>query len=128
MLTEVMQFYGLKRGFHGAGYFETDHHRQLAKDIRSAIYMGRLIAVTGIVATMPYIALQLVGIQVVVGALGISGTGIAADRQNVTTEGGEVERQRAVEIDLNAMSGIEMALVSKVVGKIERSGHRPHGV
>src|SRR5271165_1185613 len=29
--------------------------------------------------TMPYIALQLVGIQVVVGALGISGTGLAAD-------------------------------------------------
>jgi len=51
MLTEVMQFYGLKRGFHGAGYFETDHHRQLAKDIRSAIYMGRLIAVTGIVGS-----------------------------------------------------------------------------
>ena len=34
------------------------------------------VAVTGIVATMPYIALQLVGIQVVVGALGISGDGI----------------------------------------------------
>jgi SSS family solute:Na+ symporter len=31
------------------------------------------IAVTGIVATMPYIALQLVGMQVVIGALGIPG-------------------------------------------------------
>jgi len=31
------------------------------------------------VATMPYIALQLVGLQVVIGALGISGTGLAAD-------------------------------------------------
>src|SRR5262249_49186083 len=28
---------------------------------------------------MPYIALQLVGVQVVIGALGISGTGLAAD-------------------------------------------------
>ena len=37
------------------------------------------VAATGIVATMPYIALQLVGIQVVIGALGISGTGLAAD-------------------------------------------------
>src|ERR1700683_1564270 len=37
------------------------------------------VTVTGIVATMPYIALQLVGIQVVIGALGISGTGLAAD-------------------------------------------------
>jgi len=37
------------------------------------------VTITGIVATMPYIALQLVGIQVVVGALGVSGTGPAAD-------------------------------------------------
>jgi SSS family solute:Na+ symporter len=42
-------------------------------------WLALAIALTGIVATMPYIALQLVGIQVVVGALGISGTGIAAD-------------------------------------------------
>jgi hypothetical protein len=37
------------------------------------------VAITGIVATMPCIALQLVGIQVVLGALGISGTGVVAD-------------------------------------------------
>jgi SSS family solute:Na+ symporter len=37
------------------------------------------IAVTGILATMPYIALQLVGIQVVLGAMGLQGTGVMAD-------------------------------------------------
>ena len=37
------------------------------------------VAFTGILAVMPYIALQLVGIQVVIGALGISGTGLTAD-------------------------------------------------
>jgi len=42
-------------------------------------WLALAIAITGIVATMPYIALQLVGIQVVIGALGISGTGLAAD-------------------------------------------------
>ena len=42
-------------------------------------WLALAIAVTGIVATMPYIALQLLGIQVVVGALGISGTGFFAD-------------------------------------------------
>jgi SSS family solute:Na+ symporter len=35
--------------------------------------LGLLIALTGLLATMPYIALQLVGMQVVLGALGISG-------------------------------------------------------
>jgi SSS family solute:Na+ symporter len=37
------------------------------------------VAVTGIFATMPYIALQLVGIQVVLAGMGISGTGFVGD-------------------------------------------------
>ena len=37
------------------------------------------IAVTGIMATMPYIALQLVGIQVVIKTMGLGGTGIWRD-------------------------------------------------
>src|SRR5437763_1744324 len=37
------------------------------------------VAVTGILATMPYIALQLVGIQVVIAAMGVTGRGIVAD-------------------------------------------------
>ena len=39
-------------------------------------WLALAVSITGIVATMPYIALQLVGIQVVLGALGISGTGM----------------------------------------------------
>jgi len=42
-------------------------------------WLALAVAVTGIVATMPYIALQLVGIQVVIGAMGVSGTGFVAD-------------------------------------------------
>jgi solute:Na+ symporter, SSS family len=42
-------------------------------------WLALAIALTGIVATMPYIALQLVGIQVVIGAMGISGTGLEGD-------------------------------------------------
>jgi solute:Na+ symporter, SSS family len=42
-------------------------------------WLALAITLTGIVATMPYIALQLVGIQVVIGGLGISGTGLTAD-------------------------------------------------
>jgi SSS family solute:Na+ symporter len=37
------------------------------------------VALTGLLATMPYIALQLVGIQVVVAAMGLEGTGIMSD-------------------------------------------------
>jgi solute:Na+ symporter, SSS family len=40
---------------------------------------NRARSLTGIVATMPYIALQLVGLQVVIGAMGVSGSGYAGD-------------------------------------------------
>ncbi len=43
------------------------------------LWLALAITLTGIVATLPYIALQLVGLQVVVGGLGISGTGLMAD-------------------------------------------------
>jgi SSS family solute:Na+ symporter len=38
-------------------------------------WLALAVAATGIIATMPYIALQLVGLQVVIGGLGISGAG-----------------------------------------------------
>jgi len=59
------------------------HHYITAADFVRGRFGNRWLAlaitVTGIVATMPYIALQLVGIQVVIGAMGVSGTGIVAD-------------------------------------------------
>jgi SSS family solute:Na+ symporter len=42
-------------------------------------WLALAIAFTGILATMPYIALQLVGIQVVLAGMGLQGTGFAAD-------------------------------------------------
>src|SRR5262252_2604369 len=42
-------------------------------------WLALAVAITGIVATMPYIALQLVGIQVVIAALGIESTGLGGD-------------------------------------------------
>jgi len=42
-------------------------------------WLALAVTITGIVATMPYIALQLVGLQVVIGGMGVSGTGYAGD-------------------------------------------------
>jgi solute:Na+ symporter, SSS family len=42
-------------------------------------WLSLAVAVTGLVATMPYIALQLVGMQVVIGALGVETSGISGD-------------------------------------------------
>jgi solute:Na+ symporter, SSS family len=42
-------------------------------------WLALAVAITGIVATLPYIALQLVGLQVVIAGMGVSGTGYAGD-------------------------------------------------
>jgi solute:Na+ symporter, SSS family len=42
-------------------------------------WLALAVTLTGIIATTPYIALQLVGIQVVIGALGVGGHGLLAD-------------------------------------------------
>jgi SSS family solute:Na+ symporter len=42
-------------------------------------WLALAVAFTGILATMPYIALQLVGIQVVIGAMGIETGGLSGD-------------------------------------------------
>ncbi|HEY1930887.1 MAG TPA: sodium:solute symporter [Acetobacteraceae bacterium] len=42
-------------------------------------WLALAVAFTGILATMPYIALQLVGIQVVIGAMGVGTSGFAGD-------------------------------------------------
>ncbi len=41
-------------------------------------WLALAVGVTGIVATMPYIALQLVGMQTVIGGLGLTGSGFTA--------------------------------------------------
>jgi len=59
------------------------HHYITAGDFVRGRYSNRwlalAVAITGIVATMPYIALQLVGLQVVIGAMGVSGSGYVGD-------------------------------------------------
>ncbi len=42
-------------------------------------WLGLAVSLTGLLATMPYIALQLVGMAVVIGALGFQATGFAGD-------------------------------------------------
>ena len=49
MLTEVMEHFRLVKEFNKAGYYETDHQKQMFKDIKFAIHSGKLVAITGII-------------------------------------------------------------------------------
>jgi SSS family solute:Na+ symporter len=42
-------------------------------------WLALAVAITGIIATSPYIALQLVGLQVVIAGMGVSGSGYASE-------------------------------------------------
>jgi type II secretory pathway predicted ATPase ExeA len=58
MRVEVMQHYGMKLPFDQAGYYETEHHAQLLKDIRGAIPQGRLVALYGVIGSGKTVALR----------------------------------------------------------------------
>ena len=49
MLSDVMDYYSLTRNFQGAGYFETEHHQQIFKELKTAIKQGQMVALSGIV-------------------------------------------------------------------------------
>jgi len=51
MLSEAMDQFRLAKEFRQAGYFETEHHKQITKEIKFAIKLGKLIALTGIVGS-----------------------------------------------------------------------------
>jgi type II secretory pathway predicted ATPase ExeA len=49
MLSDVMDYYSLIWDFRGVGYFETEHHQQISKELKAAIKQGQIVALTGIV-------------------------------------------------------------------------------
>src|SRR5262252_7940432 len=58
MRVEVMQHYRLTQPLSLAGYYETHHHQQLIKDIKSAILEGRLIALCGVIGSGKTVTLR----------------------------------------------------------------------
>ena len=49
MLTEIMEHFGLARSLRQVGYFETDHHQQVLKELEAALREGGLVALAGMV-------------------------------------------------------------------------------
>src|SRR3546814_4626010 len=51
MLADVQSSYGLARPFQGVGNFETEHQRNLVREVCAAVQPGRLIVVSGLVGS-----------------------------------------------------------------------------
>jgi len=44
MLSDVMEYFSLTRDFRGVGYFETENHKQIFKELKVAIKQGQMVA------------------------------------------------------------------------------------
>jgi type II secretory pathway predicted ATPase ExeA len=51
MLTDVMEHFGLTKSLHQVGYFATEHHHQVLKELKAALRDGGLVALTGVVGS-----------------------------------------------------------------------------
>lgn len=51
MRAEVMDYYGLTRPLNRAGYYETEHHSQIIRNVRGAILEGRIVALCGMIGS-----------------------------------------------------------------------------
>ena len=49
MLSEVMEHYGLALPFDEVGFFATEHHQKIIKQMKAVIQAGRLVALSGVV-------------------------------------------------------------------------------
>jgi type II secretory pathway predicted ATPase ExeA len=58
MRAEVMAYYGLIKPLNRAGYYETEHHSQMLKNIRGAIVEGRIVALCGVIGSGKTVTLR----------------------------------------------------------------------
>ena len=58
MRVEVMDYYGLIKPLNRAGYYETEHHSQLFKNIRGSILEGRIVALYGVIGSGKTVTLR----------------------------------------------------------------------
>lgn len=58
MRVEVMDYYGLAKPLNRAGYYETEHHSQLLRNIRGAILEGRIVVLYGVIGSGKTVTLR----------------------------------------------------------------------
>ena len=49
MRQEIMSHYGITREFSKAGFYETEQHRQILRELKSAVQQGKFVTMSGIV-------------------------------------------------------------------------------
>lgn len=83
MLSDVMNYFGLKRTLDHAGYFETPEQTLLFKELKPQIRQGRLIALTGVVGCGKTTTLQRLQMELASEKDIITSRSLAVDKDKV---------------------------------------------
>lgn len=84
MLSDVMAYYNLNRGFRQAGYFDTEQNQLLLKELKNAIRLGELITLTGIVGSGKTTLLRRIQEELIAEKEIIVSRSLAVDKERVT--------------------------------------------
>jgi type II secretory pathway predicted ATPase ExeA len=84
MRQEVMDHYGITREFHNAGFYETERHRQLLRDLKTAVHQGKIITMAGIVGCGKTTTLHRLQEQLRVEGNMLVARSLAVDKKGVT--------------------------------------------
>lgn len=83
MRIDVMECYGFIHPFSQAGYYETEHHREILNNIKGAILEGRLIAVCGIIGSGKTVTMRRLQQQLREEKRILVSKSLAVEKQNV---------------------------------------------
>lgn len=84
MRKEVMSHYGITREFRDAGFYETERHRQILRELKSAVKQGKFITLAGIVGSGKSTTLHRLQEQVQAEGNILVARSLAVDKKDVT--------------------------------------------
>jgi type II secretory pathway predicted ATPase ExeA len=86
MLSEVMEHYGLTLPFDGAGFFTTEHHQKVIKQMKAAIQAGRLVALSGLVGSGKTVLMWQLQEELVAEGKVLVAKSLSVDKERVTLQ------------------------------------------
>jgi len=81
-----MEHYGLALPFDGAGFFATEHHQKVIKQMKAAIQAGRLVALSGLVGSGKTVLMRQLQEELVREGKVLIAKSLSVDKERVTLQ------------------------------------------
>lgn len=84
MLCEIMDFFGLGKEFRGAGFFETENHKMVSRNLKAVVKAGHLVILSGIMGSGKTTIARRVRQELMKEGEVLVSTNLAVDKDRVT--------------------------------------------